>query len=338
MISKYLLTFQYAGFIVDNQKPYLWWMQTCTRLYFCWCLNLLHCGHDYLDFRVRPLSDGNNPWSTTLLKSQKSVPLAALFAEHGKQESGHCLAVSFLLIILCLLQLHWHNEPSFLVTAKDETNSLDGSDSKPKQLKFPNQVYIDLPLWKDEQSEGPGVSVGGGVESQEEPATSTSSTSTTPQHTPTNSLKRTGGRRRTDTVLYGCASLLAAVALGVDLRDAHKATPTDEAEPREDRKKREGLFQRATRFRRSSSPRRDDNLLAMSSISECNSTKCLLHSDSEGPEHSPVTEAPLKSSQSSRNVGRLDHLAPPLVPEHGTTSGSRLRRKKSSPAVCQNGE
>lgn len=32
-------------------------------------------------FRVRPLSDGSNPWSTSLVKSQKSVPLAALFAE-----------------------------------------------------------------------------------------------------------------------------------------------------------------------------------------------------------------------------------------------------------------
>ncbi|XP_047668397.1 mitogen-activated protein kinase kinase kinase 21 isoform X3 [Tachysurus fulvidraco] len=261
--------------------------------------------------RVRPLSDGNNPWSTTPLKSQKSVPLAALFAEQG--------------------------------TAKDETSSLDSSDSKPKQLKFPNQVYIDLPLWKDEQSEVPGVSVGGGTESQEEPTTSTSSTSTTPQHTPTNSLKRAGGRRRTDTVLHSCASLLAAVALGLDLRDAHKATPTDEVEPREDRKKREGLFQRATRFRRSSSPRRDDNLLVMSSISECNSTKCLLHPDSESLEHSPVTGAQVNGfgfyniSQSSRNVNRTDLCPPPpIVPDHGTNSGSRLRRKKSSPAVCQN--
>ncbi|XP_053358285.1 mitogen-activated protein kinase kinase kinase 21 isoform X5 [Clarias gariepinus] len=259
--------------------------------------------------RVRPLSDGNNPWSTTLLKSQKSVPLAALFAEQG--------------------------------TAKDETSSLEGSDSKPKQLKFPNQVYIDLPPWKDEQSEGPGVSVGGGEESQEEPATSTSSTSTTPQHTPTNSLKRAGGRRRTDTVLYGCASLLAAVALGLDLRDAHKATPTDDVEPREDKKKREGLFQRATRFRRSSSPRRDDNLLTMSSITECNSTKCLIHSDSEGPEHSPAFEAPLNgpgfynTNQSGKNVGRTENQGAPVVPEH-SSSGSRLRRKKSRPAVSQN--
>ncbi|KAF7710223.1 mitogen-activated protein kinase kinase kinase 21 isoform X1 [Silurus meridionalis] len=260
--------------------------------------------------RVRPLSDGNNPWSTTLLKSQKSVPLAALFAEQGM--------------------------------AKDETSSLDGTESKPKQLKFPNQVYIDLPLCKDEQSEGPGVSIGCGTESQEEPTTSTSSTSTTPQHTPTNSLKRAGGLRRTDTVLYGCASLLAAVALGQDLRDAHKVTPTDEVEPREDRKKREGIFQRATRFRRSSSPRRDDSLLVMSSISECTSTKCLLHLESEASEHSSVTNTPLNGSgfhnisQSDKNVGRSDNPCPPLVPQHGTTSGSRLRRKKSSPAVCQN--
>lgn len=35
-------------------------------------------------FRVRPLSDGSNPWSTSLVKSQKSVPLAALFAEQGE--------------------------------------------------------------------------------------------------------------------------------------------------------------------------------------------------------------------------------------------------------------
>lgn len=38
----------------------------------------------WLVFRVRPLSDGSNPWSTSLVKSQKSVPLAALFAEQGE--------------------------------------------------------------------------------------------------------------------------------------------------------------------------------------------------------------------------------------------------------------
>ncbi|XP_017565902.1 mitogen-activated protein kinase kinase kinase 21 isoform X1 [Pygocentrus nattereri] len=274
--------------------------------------------------RVRPLSDGSNPWSTSLMKSQKSVPLAALFAEQGM--------------------------------AKDDLSSTDASDNKPKQLKFPNQVYIDLPLWKDEQGEGAGPGAGGGgAESQEDPTTSTSSTSTTPQHTPTNSLKRSSGRRRTDSVLYGCASILASVALGFDLREVHRAIASEELEPREEKKKREGLFQRATRFRRSTSPpsgrsRKDDaspapvNLLAMSSISECNSTKCLLQSDYEGPEHSPVKESQPDCSrlyqvgqvvlptQSGRTLSR-EH-AP--GPDHNHAPSSRVRRKKSSPAVCHN--
>lgn len=266
--------------------------------------------------RVRPLSDGSSPWSTSLMKSQKSVPLAALFAEQA--------------------------------TSKDEPCPADGSDNKPKQFKFPNQVYIDLPLWKDEQGDNQGP--GGGGESQDDPTTSTSSTSTTPQHTPTNSLKRATTHRRTDSVLYGCASILASVALGFDLRDVCKATSNEEPEPREEKKKREGLFQRATRFRRSTSPpggrsRKDEvpagpvNLLAMSSISECNSTKCLLHSDFE---YSPVKESPLSSLQiqntsvqSVATPAKSD--APPSTPlqDHLTGSNSRLRRKKSSPAVCQ---
>lgn len=48
-------------------------------------------GHSLMFFflvavRVRPLSDGSNPWSTSLVKSQKSVPLAALFADQGEME------------------------------------------------------------------------------------------------------------------------------------------------------------------------------------------------------------------------------------------------------------
>uniref|UniRef100_A0A8B9LV06 Mitogen-activated protein kinase kinase kinase n=1 Tax=Astyanax mexicanus TaxID=7994 RepID=A0A8B9LV06_ASTMX len=275
--------------------------------------------------RVRPLSDGSNPWSTSLMKSQKSVPLAALFAEQGM--------------------------------GKDEVSSTDGPDNKPKQLKFPNQVYIDLPLWKDELGEGLGSGAGaGGAESQEDPTTSTSSTSTTPQHTPTNSLKRSSGRRRTDYMLYGCASILASVALGFDLREVHKAAASEEPEPqKEEKKKREGLFQRATRFRRSTSPpgsrlRKDDstaapvNLLAMSSISECNSTKCLLHSDSEGLEHSPVKESlpdgsrlnPVGQASSPAQSGRTQGTGDGPEQEHHPAPGSRLRRKKSNPAVCHN--
>ncbi|XP_041738014.2 mitogen-activated protein kinase kinase kinase 21-like [Coregonus clupeaformis] len=232
--------------------------------------------------RVRPLSDGNNPWSTSLGKSQKSVPLAALFAE----QQG---------------------------TSKEEMCSPDGSDNtKPKQLKFSNQVYIDLPLWKDEHQQG-GEGTAGGCpgESLEDP-------STTPQHTPANSLKRASARSWTDTVLYSCASMLASVALGFDLHDVLKAPPADDPEPQPsvEKEKKEGLFQRATRFRRSTSPpvgrssHKEEadlsssaasqgpvNLISMSSISECNSTKRFLQSDLEGPEPSSVKEvAPVSLS------------------------------------------
>ncbi|XP_051503541.1 mitogen-activated protein kinase kinase kinase 21 isoform X2 [Myxocyprinus asiaticus] len=268
--------------------------------------------------RVRPLSDGSSPWSTSLLKAQKSVPLAALFAEQG--------------------------------TGKDEICSSDRSDNKPKQLKFPNQVYIDLPMWKDEQGESQGLGGGGGGDSQEDSTTSTSSTSTTPLHTPTNSLKRAATRRRIDCVLYGCASILASVAFGFDLREVCKAPASEEPEPREDKKKREGLFQRATRFRRSTSPpsgrsRKDEitagpvNLLAMSSISECNSTKCLLQSDfvvSSG--YGPVKDSPPNSQTDQNSVittVRSEVIPTTPLKDHNFGSNSRLRRKKSSPAVCQ---
>ncbi|XP_044228302.1 mitogen-activated protein kinase kinase kinase 21 isoform X1 [Thunnus albacares] len=301
--------------------------------------------------RVRPLSDGSNPWSTSLVKSQKSVPLAALFAE----QAG---------------------------AGKDEAFSQEcpDSSSKPKQLKFPNQVYIDLPLWRDEQQPqspgghcGPGdagvgaAGQGGPAESLEDPytTTSTSSTSTTPQLTPTNSLKRTAARRKTDSVLYGCGSLLASVVLGYDIREALKiSAPAEDGEPqREEKKKKEGLFQRATRFRRSTSPpsgrsRKDEastnvtstqpvNLISMSAIMECNSTKCLLQSEAEVSQSSPGkvelvvvnhhTEpsrpgpAASTEGQSSRTAAKTQtpvqtQSQAPEQSNHNT--GTRLRRKK----------
>uniref|UniRef100_A0A4W5NFV4 Mitogen-activated protein kinase kinase kinase n=1 Tax=Hucho hucho TaxID=62062 RepID=A0A4W5NFV4_9TELE len=286
--------------------------------------------------RVRPLSDGNNPWSTSLGKSQKSVPLAALFAE----QQG---------------------------TNKEEMCSRDGSDNtKHKQLKFPNQVYINLPLWKDERQQG-GEGTAGGCpgESLEDPSTtSASSTSTTPQHTPTNSLKRASTHRRTDTVLYGCASMLASVALGFDLRDVLKTPPADDPEPQPsvEKKKKEGLFQRATRFPGGRSSHKEEaasqgpiNLISMSSIAECNSTKSLLQSASEGPEPSPVKEVapvslsdprPQPSSGSQPQVPEApvrktpaSPLPQPAAPEqtHSQSMGSRLRRKKSAIVQDTNG-
>ncbi|XP_058506720.1 mitogen-activated protein kinase kinase kinase 21 isoform X2 [Solea solea] len=303
--------------------------------------------------RVRPLSDGSNPWSTSLVKSQKSVPLSALFAE----QAG---------------------------AGKDEAFVQEGPDSssKSKQLKFPNQVYIDLPLWRDEQQPqspgwhcGPGESgvgaagQGGLAETADDPytTTSTSSTSTTPQLTPTNSLKRTSARRKTDSVLYGCGSLLASVLLGYDIREALKnSAPGEDSEPPRDekeKKKKEGLFQRATRFRRSTSPpsgrsRKDEvltnhtpaqpvNLISMSAIMECNSTKCLLPSEADASvlntgKVEPVVddnhaEPPRATGQAASTEGQLNRTAaktqtvqtqsqPPEQSNQNT--GTRLRRKK----------
>lgn len=297
--------------------------------------------------RVRPLSDGSNPWSTSLVKSQRSVPLAALFAEQGEQ------------------RIH-------------EALSQEGPDSssKPKQLKFPNQVYIDLPLWRDEQQPqspgghcGPGeagvgaAAPGGPAESPEDPCTttSTSSTSTTPQLTPTNSLKRVPARRKTDSVLYGCGSLLASVALGYDIREALKnSAPAEDCEPQreeKEKKKKEGLFQRATRFRRSTSPpsgrpRKEEassnhassqpaNLISMSAIMECNSTKCLLQPEAEevsqsspGPvellavSHPTESSAPTAPTEAKPPTPGRAQSPPPEPQSHNP--GTRLRRKKYS--------
>uniref|UniRef100_A0A8C7KZ25 Mitogen-activated protein kinase kinase kinase n=1 Tax=Oncorhynchus kisutch TaxID=8019 RepID=A0A8C7KZ25_ONCKI len=262
--------------------------------------------------RVRPLSDGNNPWSTSLGKSQKSVPLAALFAE----QQG---------------------------TSKEEMCSPDGSDNtKPKQLKFPNQVYIDLPLWKDEKQQGGEGTAGScpGESLEDSSTTSASSTSTTPQHTPTNSLKRTSARRRTETVLYGCASMLASVALGFDLRNVLNAPPADDPEPQPsvEKKKKEGLFQRATRFPGGRSSHKDEaasqvpiNLISMSSISEYNSTKSLLRSASEGPEPSPVKEvAPISLSHPTPQPRSGSQPQVPEVPGRRTPSDREDTPKRAA--------
>ncbi|XP_029962811.1 mitogen-activated protein kinase kinase kinase 21 isoform X2 [Salarias fasciatus] len=273
--------------------------------------------------RVRPLSDGSNPWSTSLVKSQKSVPLAALFAE----QAG---------------------------AGKDEAFSPDGPDvsSKPKQLKFPNQVYIDLPLWRDEQQPqgpaGPGEA-GGPPDTPDDPytTTSTSSTSTTPQLTPTNSLKRASARRRTDSVLYGCGSLLASVVLGYDLREALRSPGEDGEPPREEKekKKKEGLFQRATRFRRSTSPpggrpRKDEappshapappvNLVSMSAIMECNSTKCLLQPEADAAE--PGTG----KAENAAAAAAVDHHAEPPRPAVAGPQSLSTPAKTQTPAQTQ---
>nr|XP_051692347.1 mitogen-activated protein kinase kinase kinase 10 isoform X2 [Oryctolagus cuniculus] len=118
-------------------------------------------------------------------------------------------------------------------------------------------------------------------------------------------------RRRCDLALLGCATLLGAVGLGADVAEARAA------DGEEQRRWLDGLFfPRAGRFPRGISPpgrlpgRRDDaapgpglapsaTLVSLSSVSDCNSTRSLLRSDSDdaapaapSPPPSPPTPAP----------------------------------------------
>ncbi|KAG8123576.1 hypothetical protein E2320_018882 [Naja naja] len=235
--------------------------------------------------RIRPLSDGGSPWSALLMKNHKGVPLASLFMD------------------------------------QEQKLSTEGVDPKrPKQLKLPNQTYIDLPLWKDDQE----------LHSAEQDSLERNSANTTPQMT--QQIKK-----KTDTVLYGCAVLLASIAIGLDIREPNRLQSGDEMLPKEEKKKRDSLFQRASKFRRSASPvrlqpKRDEacvpssspgastvNLLSISSIS----TKCLLQSDSEdatlstapGNEDVPI-EPFLPGSQTDKQeqLDKVDRTVCPDLP------------------------
>ncbi|KAH0622495.1 hypothetical protein JD844_024853 [Phrynosoma platyrhinos] len=235
--------------------------------------------------RIRPLSDGSSPWSTLLMKNQKGVPLASLFMDQEQRVSSELLDIK-----------------------------------RPKQLKLPNQAYIDLPLWKDDH----GLNCAE-QESTEE-GNSASSANSTPQMTPTNSLGRTLQKKKTDSVLYGCTVLLASVALGFDIRELNRLQASEEILPKEEKKKRDGLFQRASKFRRSSSParlqsRKEDthisslcqcastvNLLSMPSVS----TKCLLHADSEDTILSTPPnngDIPTKYFLTENPMSKTEHMA-----------------------------
>ncbi|XP_029770739.1 mitogen-activated protein kinase kinase kinase 21 isoform X1 [Suricata suricatta] len=242
--------------------------------------------------RIRPLSDGNSPWSTLLLKNQKTMPLVSLFVDQpGVSE-----------------------EPKL---------APDGSEHrKPKPMKLPSQAHIDLPLWKDGQRENP-------VEPGDwEEGLVMNPTAVPPQVTPMNGLSRSPQRKKTESALYGCTVLLAAVALGLDVRELNKAQAAEEPLPKEERRKREGIFPRAPKSRGSGSPSTRPpstgegagsppifspanalSLLSMPSLS----TKCLLQPDSddasEGSAH--VTCAPeIPTPDSCPAVGAGSHKLP----------------------------
>ncbi|XP_074221419.1 mitogen-activated protein kinase kinase kinase 9 isoform X4 [Camelus bactrianus] len=189
--------------------------------------------------------------------------------------------------------------PGFTSLMEMEDEDSEGPRCGESRLQqSPNQSYLCIPFPRGEDGDGPSSN---GVHEEPTPVNSASST---PQLTPTNSLKRgSPHHRRCEVALLGCGAVLAATGLGFDLLEAGKCQllPPEETEPpaREEKKRREGLFQRASRPRRSTSPpsrklfKKEEpmlllgdpsaslTLLSLSSISECNSTRSLLRSDSD---------------------------------------------------------
>ncbi|KAL1784173.1 mitogen-activated protein kinase kinase kinase MLK4 [Sigmodon hispidus] len=158
--------------------------------------------------RVRPLSDGNSPWSSLLIKSQKTTPLASLFVDQpGSGEELKLVA--------------------------------DGLEHKrPKQMKFPGQAYVGLPLCKDSQREHPVE-----AQSQEERPSKGS---------PVNNVGAPMLRKKTESALCECGVLLASLALGLDVRKLHGAQTPQKPSPKEE-KNREDTLQLVSRCQASTS-------------------------------------------------------------------------------------
>lgn len=238
------------------------------------------------------------------------------------------------------------------ISDNEDNDSLNDTESKIQQSPGFNQSYLCIPFHKnddwDTHSNDPN-----------EETTPVNSCTSTPQLTPTNSLKRGGSQyKQCQLAFLGCGAVLAAAGLGFDLLEAGKCqllTQEDQDMSKEEKKKRESIFQRAGLSRRSTSPpsrkifKKEEptfllgepssslTLLSLSSISECNSTRSLLHSDSdeivvyEMPV-SPVTvKAPLPVVSNPLVNIRVERFKrnpnQSLTPTHVTLSSEAQRQR-----------
>lgn len=196
-------------------------------------------------------------------------------------------------VFLC--GMHYDKAHFSLFADNEDSDSFKNRESKVQQSPGSNQSYLCIPFQKTEDWDGQSGDAN-------EESTPVNSATSTPQLTPTNSLKRGGSQhKRCELALLGCGAVLAATGLGFDLLEAGKCLLLTQDEldaPKEEKKKRDSIFQRAGLSRRSTSPpsrklfRKEEppllsepsnslTLLSLSSISECNSTRSLLHSDSD---------------------------------------------------------
>ncbi|XP_037603270.1 mitogen-activated protein kinase kinase kinase 9 [Sebastes umbrosus] len=174
--------------------------------------------------------------------------------------------------------------------------------------------------------------------------------------------KSPGGGRRSELVLLGCGALLAAVGMGCNLLTL--------AQPEENIKSRwDGFFHRTGGQRRSTSPptrrlfRRESplkpsapslpekglppsyTLLSLSSVSDCNSTRSLLRSDSEellvcrpvSPrKHIPACQTPINPLVNTHIESFKRNPRQSLTPTHvpsAPISSRSLRRTPSDGAI-----
>lgn len=163
---------------------------------------------------------------------------------------------------------------------------------------------------------------------------------------------RPGSRRRCELALLGCATLLGAVGLGADVAEARAA------DGEEQRRWLDGLFfPRAGRFPRGLSPtarspgRHDDatpspglapsaTLVSLSSVSDCNSTRSLLRSDSDeaapaAPSPPPSPPAPPLSTNPLVDLELESFKKDPrqsLTPTHVTSARAVSRGHRRTPS------
>lgn len=161
-------------------------------------------------------------------------------------------------------------------------------------------------------------------------------------------------RRRCELALLGCATLLGAVGLGADVAEARAA------DGEEQRRWLDGLFfPRGGRFPRGLSPpgrspgRRDDaapgpglapsaTLVSLSSVSDCNSTRSLLRSDSDeaapaapSPPPSPPAPPPQPSTNPLVDLELESFKKDPrqsLTPTHVTAARAVSRGHRRTPS------
>lgn len=156
-----------------------------------------------------------------------------------------------------------------LGSSEEPKHPADGEYRKAKQMKLPGQAYTDLPLCKDGQRQNLGE-----AEGWEEGPTASSAV-VPPRGMP--AISPSGPhRKKMESALYGCAVLLASVALGFDVRGISRAE--EELPPKGDMKIQEGVLQQASRsspvlLSADRDPRSTTSLLSMRCLPQTNGDK-----------------------------------------------------------------